>query len=49
VIAKAEQRGCSEAEMTAAIRNGATLFDLHNIGEDFASSGVREIDRAWED
>ena len=49
VIEKAQARQRHEAEIAGAILGGASLFDLHQIGPDFARSGVRVIDGAWED
>jgi 4-hydroxy-4-methyl-2-oxoglutarate aldolase len=48
-VEKAERRQRHEAEIAAAILTGQSLFDLHNIGPDFARSGVRVIDGCWED
>jgi 4-hydroxy-4-methyl-2-oxoglutarate aldolase len=48
-VEKAEARGRHEAAIEAEILRGQSLFDLHGIGPDFAASGVREIDAAWED
>jgi 4-hydroxy-4-methyl-2-oxoglutarate aldolase len=49
VVEKAECRRRHEGEIEAAILRGQSLFDLHEIGPDFARSGVRVIDAAWED
>ncbi|HEX2215361.1 MAG TPA: RraA family protein, partial [Xanthobacteraceae bacterium] len=46
---KAERRQAHEAEIAAAILTGRSLFDLHDIGPDFARSGVRVVDGSWEE
>ncbi len=48
-VEKAEQRARHEAEATAAIAAGKSLFELHDLEAAFAASGVREIDGHWDD
>jgi 4-hydroxy-4-methyl-2-oxoglutarate aldolase len=46
---KAEARMRHEAEAAAAIQQGRSLFELHDLAAAFAQSGVREIDGHWDD
>lgn len=48
-IDRAEARQRHEVEIAAAILGGASLFDLHDIGPDFARSGVRVVDGCWDE
>lgn len=48
-IETAELRAGHEAEAVAAIENGKSLFELHDLEPAFAASGVREIEAHWDD
>ncbi|MGE0725060.1 MAG: RraA family protein [Alphaproteobacteria bacterium] len=48
-VAGAEARAAREAADEAAIAEGRSLFELHDLEAAYARTGVREIDRAWND
>ena len=48
-IVAAESRRLHEAEGAAAIEQGRSLFELHNLQVAFLASGVVEIDATWDD
>ncbi len=49
VVHAAEQRAIAEAEAAARIAAGATLWDLHGLGEAYRHLGVVERDVDWDD
>jgi len=48
IVERAEKRTAHESEAVAAMAAGKSLFDLHDLGDAFARSGVVEIDGYWD-